>query len=101
MICVERQIQHVRPDKWADLEALDKKFDAVESRYGFPAKKRYQAIFGGHTYGTLIIERQWPSMAAMEAVYDKVFADPEWQALNAEGNGVIESMQVELYSPLP
>ncbi len=101
MAIIERQIQHIRPGKWADLEALDKKFNAVESRYGFPAKKRYQAVIGGHTYGTLIVERQWPSMAAMETAYDKMMTDPEWQALYAESDAIIESNQIELYSPLP
>jgi hypothetical protein len=101
MICVERLIQQVRPGKWADLAALDKKYNSVESRLGFPAKKRYQAIIGGHTTDTLIIERQWPSMAAMEAAYEKAFADPEWQAMGVEAAAVIKSNQYELYMPLP
>jgi hypothetical protein len=57
--------------------------------------------FGGHNVGTLIIERQWESLAAMEAVYEKAFADPEYQALEAETVPVIESVQIELYVPLP
>ena len=49
MVIVERLIQQVRPDKWAELEALDKKYGAVESRCGFPAKRRYRCFVGGTT----------------------------------------------------
>ncbi|MGC9396080.1 MAG: NIPSNAP family protein [Anaerolineae bacterium] len=101
MILVERHVQQLRPDKWEELEALEKKFDAVESALGFPAKRRYRCYFGGHNINTHIIERQWESMAAMEAAYEKAHADPEWQALGAEGALVIESVQIELYAPLP
>ncbi len=97
---VERLIQQVRPDKWTELEALDKKYATVESRCGFPAKKRYRCFVGGDNTDALIIERQWESFASMEAAYEKVFADPEWQALGAEGTGIIESDRHELYVPL-
>jgi hypothetical protein len=63
MVIVERMIQKIRPNKWAELEAIDKKYDVVESRLGFPAKKRYQCIVGGHDTNTLIVERQWESFA--------------------------------------
>jgi hypothetical protein len=101
MVTIERMIQKVRPGKWADLEALDQKYNAVEERLGFPPKKRYQCMLGGHDSNTLIIERQWDSMAVMEATYEKAFADSEHQALAAETNSVIKSSQVEVYAPLP
>jgi hypothetical protein len=101
MICVDRQTQQVRPDKWAELEAIDKKYNIVESRLGFPPKRRYRCYFGGQNNDTLIIERQWESLAAMEAAYEKAFADPEWQALGAEVHSIIKSDQHELYAPLP
>ena len=101
MICVERHIQQIRPGKWAELEAIDKKYNTVESRLGFPAKRRYRCYLGGHNTNALIVERQWESLAAMEATYDKAFADPEYQALEAESVPVIESVQIELYAPLP
>ncbi len=101
MIAIERQIQKVRPGKWAALAEVEQKFAAVESRYGFPPKKRYQCILGGHDTNTLIIERQWESFAAMEAAYEKFLADPEYPALGAEVIAVIESQQIEVYAPLP
>jgi len=101
MVTKERMIQKVFPGKWAELEEIDKRFNAVESRLGFPPKKRYQCIMGGHDMNTLIIERQWDSLAAMEAVVDKAFADPELQALVEELASIVKSSQVEVYTPLP
>ena len=101
MTIIERQIQKVCPGKWAELEVIDKKFDAIESRLGFPPKRRYRCYIGGHDTNTLIVERQWDSLAAMEAAFEKVFADPEHQARGAELDSIIESTQFELYAPLP
>ena len=39
-------------------------------------------------------------IAAMEAAYAKVMADPHWQALMEEGSSTVESMRIELYEPL-
>ena len=101
MIIVERLIQKIYPDKWAELEEIDKKYDVVEGRLGFPPKKRYRCMSGGHDTDTLIIERQWDSLAAMEATYDTASEDPELQALWVEGTSIVKSNQVELYWPLP
>ena len=101
MRILERVIQQVRPGKWAELEAIDKKFTAVESRYGFPPKRRYQCLAGGYTTNTLIIEREWECLAVMEAAYEKDLADPEVQALNAEVLSIVESNRFELYLVLP
>jgi len=101
MIGIERWIQQVYPDKWAELEVIDKKFNAVEGRLGFPPKKRYQCLTGSHEVNTLIVERQWASLAAMEATYEKAFADPEYQALQKEEPSIIKSAHMELYMPLP
>ena len=102
MIVVMREIQRICPGKENDLEKIDKRFNALESRLGFPPnKKRYRCLVGGHDTSTIIIEHQWDSLAALEAVYEKAFADPEWQALGAQLDSIIESSQVELYTPLP
>ena len=101
MIVIERMIQKIYPEKWAELEDIDKKYDVVEGRLGFPPKKRYSCGAGSHDSNTLIIERQWDSLAAMEATYDKALVDPELQALWAEGASIVRSTQAELYFPLP
>ncbi len=100
MIIIERQIQKVRPNKWAELAEIDSSYDAVEGRFGFPAKKRYQCIMGGHDTNTIVIERQWDSLAAMEAAFEKALADPEFQALGAEMASIVSSSQIEIYTPL-
>jgi hypothetical protein len=58
-------------------------------------------MVGSHDTSTLIVERQWASLAAMEATYEKAFADPEHQALQKEITSIIKSVQWELYMPLP
>ena len=101
MICVERLTQLVHPNKLTELEAIDARFNAVESRLGFPPKRRFRCYFGSHNANTVIVERQWESMATMEATYERAFADPEFQALGAEVISIIASSQYELYAPLP
>jgi hypothetical protein len=100
MIVVQRIIQQIYPGKNAELEALDMRWDAVEQGLGFPPKKRLWSISGGHATNTLIVERQWASMAAMEAAYEKSFANPDIQALEAEGDAIIKSSRIELYMPV-
>ena len=98
---LERMIQHVRPGKWAELEVIDKKYDAIEARYGFPPKKRYQALFGGQTGNVLIVERKWESLAKLEATYMPYLSDPELQKLQAEIMQILKSNQSEIYTALP
>ena len=101
MIVVQRTIQQIYPGKNAELAALDKRWDAIEQGLGFPPKKRLWSISGGHDTNTLIIERQWESLAAMEGAYEKSFADPDIQALEAESDAIIKSSRIELYTPAP
>ena len=36
VIILHRQVQVIKAGKWNDLEELDKKFEAIEKRIGFP-----------------------------------------------------------------
>lgn len=101
MIAIERMTQKVYPGKWAELAEIDKKFNEVEMRAGFPQKRRYQCVIGSLDQNTLIIERQWDCLAAMESAYEEVMADPEWQALGQEVLSVVQSSQIEVFTPLP
>jgi NIPSNAP protein len=101
MIAVERMMQKIYPGKWMELEEIDKRYNEIESRMGFPAKKRYQCIIGAEDNNTLIIERQWDSLAALESTYEKALADPEYQALGNEVGSIVQSSKIEVYTPLP
>ena len=100
MIIIERQIQKIRSGKWTELEELEKKFTAVESDLGFPAKRRCRSLVGGMTTDILIIERQWESFATLETAYEKSLANPEHRALSAEVELILVSQQIEFYLPL-
>jgi len=100
MVIIERQIQKVRSGKWRELEDLDKKFTAVESHLGFPAKRRCRSLVGGLTTDMLIVERQWESFAALEAAYEKALTDTEHRALSEAVEHILESQQIEFYLPL-
>jgi hypothetical protein len=101
MIIIEHMVQHVRAGKWSGLDALDKKYNALESTLGFPPKRRLQSLSGSHDTSTIIIERQWESMAKLEATWEKAMADPAYQALGVESEEIIESNHWELYLPMP
>jgi hypothetical protein len=47
-----------------------------------------------------VIERKWESLAAMEAAFDAVFVDPDWQALDDEAVDIIVDAQIELLLPI-
>ena len=70
MIAIERMVQKIYPGKWAELTEIDKRYDEIERRMGFPAKKRYQCIIGQYDQNTIVIERQWGSLAEMESTYE-------------------------------
>ena len=97
---LERMSQKIYPTKWPELEELDKKYDAIENKHGYPPKRRYRLFVGGDNTDTLVIEREWESFAAMEAAYEKAFIDPEWQAINAEAAEIIAENQIELLLPM-
>ena len=99
MKIIERMIQEIYPGQNAALEALDKRYNAVESTLGFPPKKRLWSISGPYQTGTLVIEREWESLAAFEAAYEKAFANAELQALGEEGQTIIKNNRIELYMP--
>lgn len=98
---LERLIQQVVPGKWEKLAVIDKKYDQLESRFGFPPKKRWQALFGANDNNSLIIEREWESLTKLEAAYMALMADPAYQKLGGELQGIITSNRQEIYWELP
>jgi hypothetical protein len=94
-------IQKIIPGKWEALFEITARYNELESRLGYPPSKHYRCITGTHDLNTIIVERQWDSMAAMEAAYEKAFVEPAYQTLNDELNDVVASTQIELYMPMP
>jgi len=92
----------ILPGKMAEYMELEKKHSAAATRLGCPPWRYYRPISGGgEFFHTIIGEAEWDSFAAMEAFFDKMFADPEMQALMAKWEAVLESHQLEFYMPMP
>ena len=72
-----RLIQRIASGKWDDLEELDKKFNEIEDKLGYPPKKRFRSLSGEYDNNVIIIEREWQSLAKMEKIMTKGVLDPE------------------------
>ena len=97
MKIMERLIQKVDRTSWSKKIAIEKRYEVIEARLGFPPSRRYRAFIGANETNTRVIERDWSSQGAYLATIEKALADPEWQALGAEQVGIVLSNQVELY----
>ena len=102
VIIIQRLVQRVFNGKWDELEKIDKKFNEIEDKIGFPTpKKRYRYLTGGYNTSTIVIEREWESMAKLEKIMTKAFLDPEYQKLGDELASIIETQNHELLIPHP
>ena len=97
MRIMERLIQKVDRTSWAKKIAIEKRYEVVEARLGYPPSRRYRAHIGALESNTRVIERDWSSLGAYLTTIEKAFADPEWQALGTEQVGIVLSNQSELY----
>lgn len=97
MRIMERLIQKVDRSSWAKKIAIEKRYEPVEARLGFPPSRRYRAYVGALESNTRVIERDWSSIGAFLTTKDKAFEDPEWQALGGEQVGIVLSNTTELY----
>jgi hypothetical protein len=98
MRIVERHVQKLESNQWQAYQEREKKFAAIEERLGgYPLKRHYRAV-SGNEIGTVVWDREWESMAAMEASYEKLGAEPDFQdAVHMPG---VESERIELYVPV-
>ena len=97
MKIMERLIQKVDRTSWAKKIAIEKRYEVVEARLGFPPSRRYRAFIGANETNIRVIERDWSSQGAYLNTIEKALADPEWQTLGTEQAGIVLSNQVELY----
>lgn len=98
MKVIERRIQKVRDGKRDQVMALEHRFEEAEAAYNAPAKRRYLCIGGPYDLDTMIWEREWPSLAAMEAAYEQFFSNAALVALSAEADAVFADGRNELYT---
>lgn len=101
VIIIQRLVQRVINGKWDELEEIDKRFNEIEDKYGFPPKKRYRYFSGSINFNTIVVERQWESLAKLEKLLTKAFLDPEYQKLGDELDFIIEKQYQELLVPHP
>ena len=97
-----RTIMKAIPGKMAEAMELEQKHMAIANRVLGISGRWYRPLSGGgDTMNTIILEGEFDSLAAFEAHPEKMSADPEMLALMPKYEGVIESMEVEFYMPLP
>ncbi len=101
VIVIMRLIQRIASGKWDDLEEIDKKFNVIEEKLGYPPKKRFRSLSGAYDNNVVIIEREWQSLAKMEKTMTKGFLDPELAKLEKKIESIIEWQKTELYVPHP
>lgn len=98
MKVLERQVQKVKRGKVSAYFEWEKHWAEIESRVGgFPTKRYYQVISGGDDLTNVVWERDWDSLAAAEAAYEKSLADP--RASELMGESILEDERRELYMP--
>jgi len=100
MKVIMRTTVKVVPGKMAEYVEVEQKSKAMASRYGMPPWRRYSCLSGDSMH-TIVYDMEWDSLAAMEAFHEKMFADPEVQALMAKWETILTSHEIEFYMPLP
>ena len=97
-----REVQKIRPGQWEELEEIEKEWQALERRAGYPeGKRRYRGISAPHDLDTLIVEVEWESFAAYEKICAKTALEPGFAELVARTEPLIESMSFEFYTVPP
>jgi hypothetical protein len=95
-------VQEIYPGKWDELEEIDKKFNELEKRLGYPTetKRRLRPLFGSLIFNSIIIEYTWPSMGKLERTMVKGALDPEMQKLSEELDTIVKTQTTEIYTPV-
>jgi hypothetical protein len=97
-----RNIFKILPGRMTEGMELVKKWMAVASRLSGISSRGYRPLIGGgDTTRTIIWETELDSLATFEALPAKMGADPDMQTLFPKLNVVIDSIEVELYTPIP
>jgi hypothetical protein len=100
MSVLERIVFKVPPGKWAELERAEAVGDEIEGRWPFPPKRCYRPMFSGLSFDTFIIEREWESLASMEATQTEAWSHPDMDAFFQEYAPLYGDMVREVYEVL-
>lgn len=92
---VIRDVFQIRPDKMKEAKALLPEIQALNKRLGVPVGRAMTDVTG--PYYTLVLEREFPSIAAWEKSLGKIFAYPEWQKTYGRFRPMIESGHREIF----
>jgi hypothetical protein len=101
----QRVLWEIRPERWAEFVAIQKKVVARWAELGLPTPRCFRPRFGGGTATTCIQEREFESMAAAEAFSESperaaLDADPQIQELRKQYMPFVESVRVEMLEEL-
>jgi hypothetical protein len=88
------------PGKWKEVGAMMKTFKEVAKKLGFPPFRIYGYISGGDAVQTLNFVTDWNSLAEMETLMDKMYADPQMLQIMEKWAGVVESHEVSIWKEL-
>jgi hypothetical protein len=97
MAILERHVQFKIKNEQTYRE-WEKSWEDLEARIGgFPAKRHYWLLSGGELQGTMVWEREWESLAVMEAAYTKTMGNEEAERLSSSYSDLYEGERVEVY----
>ena len=97
-----RSILKVLHGKMEEAMELETKRMTIANRVLGISPKIYRPFSGGgDTMHTIIIEAEFDSLTALESFPETIGADPEMQELFPKMAAVIESVEIEIYTPMP
>ena len=73
----------VKPDRYEDFVELNRKTKAVVEKHGGKNVRLLAALVAGEATGSFVLTIEADDFSAIGAATDKIFADPEFQALFA------------------
>jgi hypothetical protein len=92
-----RLTQEIFPEKWDELNVLDKKFDEIENKFGAPPKSRARMMVDNQLTNTLIIEREFEDDKLLRDLDKNCRKDPEYKTLEKQLKTIVKSQKTEIF----
>ena len=101
MKVIMRSIMKVVPGKMEEALKIEKEHMVIANRVLGISPRIYQRLSGGgDTARTIIIEAELDSLASIETIPLKMGADPEMQKLAPKLGDIVDSVEIEFYTPV-